>query len=185
MVTKQVTKKRKIAVVTGTRAEYGLLYFLMREIQQDPALELQVIATGMHLSPEFGLTYQLVEQDGFNLAAKVEMLLSSDTAVGIAKSVGLAVIGFAEVFAQLKPDIIVLLGDRFEALAVAQTALICKIPVAQVLFQIFVAEIGKIKCQKPAILLFNNAGTTVFFVQENKSTFDFLTEETGEPNGVF
>ncbi|MFZ8278343.1 UDP-N-acetylglucosamine 2-epimerase, partial [Staphylococcus aureus] len=84
--------------------------------------------TAMHLSPEFGLTYQLIEQDGFTIDAKVEMLLSSDSAVGVAKSIGLGVIGFADAFARLQPDIIVILGDRFEALAVAQTALILKIP---------------------------------------------------------
>ncbi len=89
--------KRKICVVTGTRAEYGLLYWLMKEIQNDPDLELQIVATGMHLSPEFGLTYKQIEQDGFHINEKVEMLLSSDTPVGIAKSIGLGVIGFADV----------------------------------------------------------------------------------------
>ena len=88
--------KRKICIVTGTRAEYGLLYWLMREIQMDPDLELQIIATGMHLSPEFGLTYKQIEQDGFYINEKVEMLLSSDTPVGITKSIGLGVIGFAD-----------------------------------------------------------------------------------------
>jgi len=88
--------KRKICVVTGTRAEYGLLYWLMKEIQMDPDLELQIIATGMHPSPEFGLTYKQIEQDGFYINEKVEMLLSSDTPVGITKSIGLGVIGFAD-----------------------------------------------------------------------------------------
>ena len=78
-------KKRKICVVTGTRAEYGLLYWLMKEIQADDVLDLQIIATGMHLSPEFGLTYQTIEQDGFFIDEKVEMLLSSDKPVGITK----------------------------------------------------------------------------------------------------
>ena len=78
-------QKRKIAVLTGTRAEYGLLYWLMREIQEDPELTLQIIVTGMHLSPEFGLTYKLIEADGFCINEKVEMLLSSDTTVGVAK----------------------------------------------------------------------------------------------------
>src|SRR3990167_4759447 len=125
-------KKRKIAVVTGTRAEYGLLYFLMREIQDDPELELHVIVTNMHLSPEFGLTYKLIEQDGFKISAKVEMLVSSDTAIGTAKSMGLGIIGFADAFAQISPDMIVLLGDRFESLAAAQTALVQKIPLAHI-----------------------------------------------------
>ncbi|MFM1651279.1 UDP-N-acetylglucosamine 2-epimerase [Brevibacillus sp. B_LB10_24] len=122
--------KRKICVVTGTRAEYGLLYWLMKEIQEDPELQLQIIATGMHLSPEFGLTYKNIEQDGFRINEKVEMLLSSDTAVGITKSVGLATIGFADALDRLKPDILVLLGDRYEILAAAQAALIARIPIA-------------------------------------------------------
>jgi len=123
---------KKIAVVTGTRAEYGLLYWLMREIQEDPELELQIIVSGMHLSPEFGLTYQFIEADGFVINEKVEMLLSSDTAVGTAKSIALGIIGFSDVLARLAPDIIVVLGDRFEALAVAQAALIQRIPVAHI-----------------------------------------------------
>lgn len=126
------TSKRKICVVTGTRAEYGLLYWLLKEIKDDPDLELQLVATGMHLSPEFGLTYRTIEADGFTIAAKVEMLLSSDTPVGIAKSIGLGVIGFADAFARLQPDILVILGDRYEILAAAQTALIARIPLAHI-----------------------------------------------------
>lgn len=124
--------KRKICVVTGTRAEYGLLYWLMKEIQADDELELQIIATGQHLSPEFGLTYKNIEADGFVINAKVEMLLSSDSPVGIAKSVGLGTIGFAEALERLQPDIMVLLGDRFEALAAAQAAMILRIPIAHI-----------------------------------------------------
>jgi UDP-hydrolysing UDP-N-acetyl-D-glucosamine 2-epimerase len=124
--------KRKICVVTGTRAEYGLLYWLMKEIQSDPVLELQIIATGMHLSPEFGLTYKQIEEDGFVINEKVEMLLSSDTPVGIAKSLGLGTIGFADSLNRLKPDILVLLGDRFEILAAAQAAMIARIPIAHI-----------------------------------------------------
>jgi UDP-N-acetylglucosamine 2-epimerase (non-hydrolysing)/GDP/UDP-N,N'-diacetylbacillosamine 2-epimerase (hydrolysing) len=122
--------KRKICVVTGTRAEYGLLYTLMKEIEQDRDLQLQLVVTGMHLSPEFGLTYREIEGDGFAIHSKVEMLLSSDTPVGIAKSIGLGIIGFADVFRQLQPDLLVLLGDRFEILAAAQAALVAKIPIA-------------------------------------------------------
>jgi UDP-hydrolysing UDP-N-acetyl-D-glucosamine 2-epimerase len=122
--------KRKISVVTGTRAEYGLLYWLLKEIKDDPDLQLQLVATGMHLSPEFGLTYKQIEADGFTIDAKVEMLLSGDTPVAIAKSIGLGVIGFADAFERLRPDILVVLGDRFEILAAAQTALIAKIPLA-------------------------------------------------------
>lgn len=124
--------KRKICIVTGTRAEYGLLYWLMKEVQDDPDLELQIIATGMHLSPEFGLTYQTIGEDGFKINEKVEMLLSSDTPVGIAKSVGLGVIGFADALARLQPDIMVVLGDRYEILAAAQAAMIARIPIAHI-----------------------------------------------------
>jgi len=77
---------RKVCIVTGTRAEYGLLYWLMKEIQEDAELDLQIIATGMHLSPEFGLTYREIEKDGFKIDKKVEMLLSSDTTIGISTS---------------------------------------------------------------------------------------------------
>jgi len=122
-------QKRKICIVTGTRAEYGLLYWLMKEIKEDLDLELQIVATGMHLSSEFGLTYQVIEQDGFVLNEKVEMLLSSDTSVGIATSLGLGTIGFAGAFDRLKPDMIVVLGDRFEILAAAQAAMVARIPI--------------------------------------------------------
>ncbi len=123
---------RKICLVTGTRAEYGLLYWLMKEILADDELQLQIIATGMHLSPEFGLTYKTIEEDGFTIDAKVEMLLSSDTAVGIAKSIGLGVIGFADALEQLRPDIMIVLGDRYEILAAAQAALVARISVAHI-----------------------------------------------------
>jgi len=123
---------RKICVVTGTRAEYGLFYWLMKEIQADVELQLQLIVTGMHLSPEFGLTFKTIENDGFSIDAKVEMLLSSDTPVGIAKSIGLGVIGFADALDSLKPDIMVVLGDRYEILAATQAALVARIPVAHI-----------------------------------------------------
>ncbi|AOV08505.1 UDP-N-acetylglucosamine 2-epimerase [Sporosarcina ureilytica] len=124
--------RRKICVVTGTRAEYGLLYWLMKKIKEDEELDLQLVVTGMHLSPEFGLTYKQIEEDGFVIDEKVEMLLSSDTAVGVAKSMGLAIIGFAEAFERLQPDLLIVLGDRFEMLAVAQTALIMQLPIAHI-----------------------------------------------------
>lgn len=121
---------RKICVVTGTRAEYGLLRWVMQGIKDEPALALQVIATGMHLSPEFGQTYREIEQDGFQIDIKVEMLTSSDTPVGIAKSMGLGLIGFADALHELSPDLIVVLGDRFEIFAAVATALVARIPVA-------------------------------------------------------
>ncbi|HEY3308705.1 MAG TPA: UDP-N-acetylglucosamine 2-epimerase [Desulfuromonadaceae bacterium] len=123
---------RKICVVTGSRAEYGLLYLLMKGIQEDPDLELQLIVTGMHLSPEFGSTYRVIEEDGFSIDAKVETLLSSDTPVGIGKSIGLGIIGCAEALKRLCPDILILYGDRFEILAAAQAALVLQIPIAHV-----------------------------------------------------
>jgi GDP/UDP-N,N'-diacetylbacillosamine 2-epimerase (hydrolysing) len=122
---------RKICVVTGARAEYGLLYWLMKEIQADAQLELQVIVTGMHLSPEFGLTYKEVEKE-FRINKKIEMLLSSDTPIGISKSMGLAQISFAEAYAELNPDIVVVLGDRFEIFSAASAAMIARIPIAHI-----------------------------------------------------
>ena len=108
---------RKVCVVTGSRAEYGLLYWVMREIQNAENLELQLLATGMHLSSEFGLTYQEIEKDGFKIARKIEMLLSSDRPVGISKSIGVGLMGLADAYEELKPHIVILLGDRFELLA--------------------------------------------------------------------
>lgn len=121
---------RKICVITGTRAEYGLLYWTMKSLEEDPETELQLCVTGMHLSPEFGLTYKIIEQDGFRIHKRVESLLSSDTHTGMAKAVGLGVISFAEAFAELQPDIVLLLGDRFEVLAAATAAMLSAIPVA-------------------------------------------------------
>lgn len=120
--------KRKICVVTGTRAEYGLLYWLMKEIEEDKDLELQLIVTGMHLSPEFGLTYKTIEKD-FKVDKKIEMLLSSDTSIGISKSMGLAQISFAEAYEELQPDILVVLGDRYEIFSAVSTAMIARIPI--------------------------------------------------------
>lgn len=123
---------KKIAVITGSRAEYGLLYWLMRDINDDPLLTLQTVATGMHLAPEFGLTIETIEKDGFTVDAKVESLLSSDSRIGVAKSVGLGVIGFADAFTHLAPDLVVVLGDRFEILAAAQAAMFLRIPIAHI-----------------------------------------------------
>jgi len=120
---------KKICVVTGTRAEYGLLYWLMKEIQGDEELKLQIIATGMHLSPEFGLTYKEIEKD-FQIDKKIEMLLSSDTSIGISKSMGLAQISFAEAYEELQPDIVVVLGDRYEIFSAVSAAMIARLPIA-------------------------------------------------------
>ena len=121
--------RRKICVVTGTRAEYGLLYWLMKEIESDRDLELQLIVTGMHLSPEFGLTYKEIEKE-FKIGKKIEMLLSSDTPIGISKSMGLAQISFAEAYEELKPDIVVVLGDRNEIFSAVSSAMIARVPIA-------------------------------------------------------
>lgn len=120
---------RKICVVTGTRAEFGLLRWLMEEIKASEALTLQLVATGMHLSPEFGLTFREIEQAGFNIDAKVEMLVSADTASAVTKSMGLGLIGYADVYTRLSPDVVVLLGDRFEIFAAAAAAMIAGIPI--------------------------------------------------------
>lgn len=124
--------KRKICVVTGTRAEFGVLYWLIKSIEEDNDLELQLIVTGMHLSPEFGLTYQSILDAGLSIDRKIEILLSSDTPIGIAKSMGLAHISFGEAFDQLRPDLVVILGDRFEMLAVASVAMVSCIPIAHI-----------------------------------------------------
>jgi len=121
---------RKICVVSSGRADYGLLYWPMKLIQQDAELELQVVVTGMHLSPEFGMTVNCFEKDGFPVSARVDMLLSGDSSIAVTKSMGLGVIGFADAIFNLQPDLLLLLGDRFEILAAAQAALIAQIPVA-------------------------------------------------------
>ena len=121
---------KRIGIMTGTRAEYGLLKPLMQEINKDNDLELYLIVSGMHLSPEFGMTYQEIEEDGFEINAKVEMLLSSDSPAGISKSIGLGVIGFADEFQRADLDMLILLGDRYEALSAAICALVMRIPIA-------------------------------------------------------
>ncbi len=124
--------QRRICVVTGSRAEYGILYWLIRSLADDPEMQLQLVATGTHLVPEFGLTYKAIESDGFQIDRKIEMMVSSDTPVGMAKSVGLGVLGFADAFEDLAPDAVVILGDRFEMLAVAQAAFLTGFPIAHI-----------------------------------------------------
>lgn len=120
---------KKICIVSGTRAEYGLLKPLMQELKQSPHFKLQIIATAAHLSPEFDSTYQLIEKDGFLIDEKVEMLLSADTGTSIAKSMGVGMIGYADALKRLQPGALVILGDRYEMLAVASTASVLKIPI--------------------------------------------------------
>jgi len=122
---------RKICIVTGSRAEYGLLTPLLNEIDNDNKLELQLIVTGMHLSPEFGLTYREIEKE-FTINKKIEILLSSDSSIGISKSMGLAQISFAEAYIELKPDIVVVLGDRYEIFSAVTAAMISKLPIAHI-----------------------------------------------------
>lgn len=123
---------RRICFVTGTRAEYGLLRGVMEAVRDEPSFALQLIATGSHLSPEFGLTYREIEADGFRIDRKLEILLSSDTPTGTAKSMGLAMIGFADALATLDPDLLVVLGDRFEIFAAAAAALVARVPIAHI-----------------------------------------------------
>lgn len=123
---------RKIAVFTGTRAEYGLLYWIIKALQESSSVELQLLVGGMHLSPEFGSTINQIKDDGFKITEKMEFLLSSDTEVGVTKSMGLALLSAAEVLDRQKPDLLVLLGDRFEALAVSLAAMINRTPIAHI-----------------------------------------------------
>lgn len=124
--------KRKICVVTATRAEFGLLYWIIKELEETENIDLQLIVTGAHLSPEFGLTIKNIKDAGLAISKEIEILMSSDTPVGISKSMGLALISFSEAFQDLKPDLLVILGDRYEMLAVASAALIARIPIAHI-----------------------------------------------------
>jgi UDP-N-acetylglucosamine 2-epimerase (non-hydrolysing)/GDP/UDP-N,N'-diacetylbacillosamine 2-epimerase (hydrolysing) len=126
------TRRNRICVVTGSRAEYGLLYWVLHDLLEEPALEVSLVVTGMHLAPEFGFTVREIERDGFEIARRVEMLIASDTRGGVAKSVGLGVIGLSGAYEELRPDIVLVLGDRVEILAAVQAALIHRIPVAHV-----------------------------------------------------
>ena len=123
---------KRICVVTGSRAEYGLLQWVLHDLRLEPSVELQLLVTGAHLSPEFGLTVRQIEADGFAIAKRVEMMLSSDTPSGVAKSTGLGVIGMSDALAELRPDVVLVLGDRFEILAAAQACLIHNIPLAHI-----------------------------------------------------
>jgi GDP/UDP-N,N'-diacetylbacillosamine 2-epimerase (hydrolysing) len=124
--------KKDICFVTGTRAEYGLLRPLMQRVARDDAMSLRIIATGAHLSPEFGNTYRAIEEDGFEITKKIEILLSSDTSCAVNKSIGLGIISFGEYFSDNRPDLVILLGDRFETFAAATAAAITKLPIAHI-----------------------------------------------------
>jgi len=122
--------RKKICFFTGTRAEYGLLKPLMQKVKNEDEFQIQIIASGMHVSPEFGVTYKEIERDGFTINEKVEILLSSDTDIGVSKAMGLGLISFSDSLKRLNPDILIVLGDRFEALSVSITAYVMKIPIA-------------------------------------------------------
>lgn len=124
--------KKKVCIVTGTRAEYGILRPLIEKVKKDETLELQLFVTGMHLSPEFGMTYKFIEKDGYPITEKIEILMSSDTSIGISKSMGLTLISFAEAYDRHKPDMVVILGDRYETFAAMAAASVAKIPVAHI-----------------------------------------------------
>jgi GDP/UDP-N,N'-diacetylbacillosamine 2-epimerase (hydrolysing) len=123
---------RKICIFTGSRAEYGLLRGVIQEIQAAETLQLQILASGMHLSPEFGMTIQEIQADGFEPDETVEILLSSDSPTAICKSMGLAMIGYGEAIERLRPDMALLLGDRFETFCMAAAAQVCRVPLAHI-----------------------------------------------------
>jgi GDP/UDP-N,N'-diacetylbacillosamine 2-epimerase (hydrolysing) len=123
---------KKICVVTGSRADYGLLRWVMENIRKSKILDLQLVVTGTHLTEDFGLTVREITEDGFHIAKTVEMLLNSDTDVGTAKSIGLGIISFADIFEDLRPDFLLVLGDRYEILAAAVAAMVRKIPIGHI-----------------------------------------------------
>lgn len=127
-----MNERIRVCVVTGSRAEYGLLYWVMHDLRAEPRVELQVVATAMHMSPQYGMTVGEIEKDGFRIDRGVEMLLSSDSASATAKSIALGVIGLSDAFDALRPHVVVVLGDRFEALAAAQACLVHRIPLAHI-----------------------------------------------------
>jgi UDP-hydrolysing UDP-N-acetyl-D-glucosamine 2-epimerase len=124
--------KRKIAVVTTSRADYGLLYWPLRDLAAHPDVDLKIVALGPHLSPEFGCTVQEIEKDGFHVDARIECLMSSDSDVGMAKTIGVATLSLADCLGQMRPDLIVLTADRYEMLAPASVALALRIPIAHI-----------------------------------------------------
>src|SRR5215469_4280508 len=124
--------KRRIAVITSSRADYSHLYWPLHDLSRHPEVDLQLIAMGTHLSPEFGQTVREIEQDGFPIAARIECLLSSDTDVGMAKTIGVATLSLADCLGQMRPDLLLLIADRYEMLAPASVALALRIPTAHI-----------------------------------------------------
>lgn len=127
-----MSMKRKILVFTGTRAEYGILYWLLRDLSDDPEVDLGLLVSGSHLVSDYGYTIENIKRDGFRIDAEVDMLLSSGSSVGVAKSLGLSVVGYSDALDRLKPDLLIVLGDRYEALGVTQVAMLLKVPVAHI-----------------------------------------------------
>src|SRR6202044_1768716 len=127
-----MTRKRTIAVITTSRADYSHLYWPLRELATHPNVDLKLIVMGSHLSPEFGLTAKEIQKDGIAIAASVETLLSSDTDIGMAKSIGIAVLSLADLLGSMRPDILLLIADRYEILAPASVALALRIPIAHI-----------------------------------------------------
>lgn len=121
---------KKICVLTASRADYGLLKPLIKKINMIDKFDVRIVVTGAHLSPEFGLTYKEIENDGFKIDERIEILLSSDTTTSISKSMGLAMISFADYFGRLEPDLLIILGDRYESLAVSIVAMNQQVPIA-------------------------------------------------------
>src|SRR3984893_1120459 len=132
MNAKQTGMKRKIAVVTTSRADYSHLYWPLRELSAHPDVELKIIAMGAHLSPDFGGTIQEIERDGFEIAERIECLLSSDSDLGMAKTIGVATLSLADVLGRMRPDLLLLIADRYEMLAPASVALALRIPIAHI-----------------------------------------------------
>ena len=124
--------KRKIAVVTTSRADYSLLYWPLHDLASHPDVDLKIVAFGAHLSPEFGCTVREIEKDGFHVDARIECLMSSDSDVGMAKTIGVAILSLADCFGEIRPDLVVLTADRYEMLAPASVALALRIPVAHI-----------------------------------------------------
>lgn len=124
--------KRKIAVVTTSRADYSLLYWPLRDLASHPDVDLKIVVFGPHLSPEFGYTVQGIENDGFHVDARIECLISSDSDIGMAKTIGVATLSLADCFGQMRPDLVVLTADRYEMLAPASVALALRIPIAHI-----------------------------------------------------